>query len=62
MEQNHRARVSGEYPELEGEVALANSAHKMKTYYEWVQQGKKDEPSQSNWNQVSLKKLLTGRS
>jgi predicted lipoprotein with Yx(FWY)xxD motif len=61
MEHNHDARASGDYPELEGEVALANSAYKMKTFYEWVKQEKKEDGQQSNWNQVSLGKLLTGR-
>ena len=62
MEHNHNARVSGDYPELEGEIALANSAYKMKTFREWVAQGKKEDGAQGNWNQVSLGKLLTGRS
>jgi hypothetical protein len=63
MEQNHYARASGDYPELESEVALANSAYKMKTFYEWVgqnQEKKEDMPSR-DWNQVSLAKLFTGR-
>jgi hypothetical protein len=62
MELNHNARVSGDYPEIEGEIALANSAYKMKTYYEWVKQGKTSEAPQRSWNQVSVGKLLTGRS
>jgi len=62
MEQNHHARISGAYPELDSEVALANEAGKMKTYSEWVKERKKDDGGQGNWNQVSLGKLLTGRS
>ena len=64
MEQNHYARASGDYPELSGEVALANSAYKMKTFYEWVKlkQEKKETSTRSrDWNQVSLAKLFTGR-
>lgn len=64
IEQNDYARASGDYPELAGEVALANSAYKMQTYYEWVKQEKltkKEEAQPANWNQVSLRKLLTGR-
>ena len=62
MEHNHNARLAGDYPELEDEVNLASSASRMKTYYEWVKQGKDEQGTQGNWNQVSLWKLLTGRS
>lgn len=63
MEQNHYARASDDYPELAGEVALANSAYRMKTFYEWVKQKeeKKGEAPARNWNEASLRKLLTGR-
>ena len=62
MEQNHYARTSGDYPELAGEVALANSAYRMKSFYEWVKQKEeKEEAPARNWNEVSLGKLLTGR-
>ena len=63
MEQNYHARASGDYPELEGEVALANSVYRMKTYYEWVKlkQSRKEAAQPRNWNEVSLGKLMTGR-
>jgi hypothetical protein len=66
MEQNHYARASGDYPELQAEVALANSAYRMKTYYEWLKlkQERKEEAQEAEprkWNEVSLGKLLTGR-
>ena len=49
--------------DIAGEVALANSAYRMKTFYEWVKQKeeKKGEAPARNWNEVSLQKLLTGR-
>lgn len=61
IELNHHARVSGKYTEHEAEIALANSAYKMKTYEEWKAQEKKEDAGEGNWNQASLGKLLTGR-
>ncbi|TVY80782.1 putative transporter MCH2 [Lachnellula suecica] len=58
---NHQARISGEYPECEPGVQLANSVYKMRTYYEWKSQEKREDVQSGNWNQVSLGKLLTGK-
>ena len=65
IELNHYARMNGEYPTYEAEVALANSAYRMQTYYEYIQmkQVRKETGSGGgNWNQVSIGKLVTGRS
>ncbi|KAF4625084.1 hypothetical protein G7Y89_g13085 [Cudoniella acicularis] len=69
IEKHHYAYVAGEYPSCDSEIALANSAYKMKTYFEWKSQERKERKEErkedtsgaGNWNQVSLGKLLTGR-
>jgi hypothetical protein len=58
---NYHARNTGEYPELEGEIRLANEAFTMRSYYEWVKDGKRDTVVQEGWNNLSIGKLLTGR-
>lgn len=61
VERSHHARTSGEYPECEKELELARSACKMKSYEEWLVQGRDAEANSENWNQVSVGKLLTGK-
>ncbi|KAE9375819.1 NAD(P)-binding protein [Stipitochalara longipes BDJ] len=62
IELNYHARNSGEYPSVTEEIGLANQAYKMKTCYEWFKQEKeKAAPTDENWNQLSIGKLLTGR-
>lgn len=59
---NHELRASGEYPDFDEEVALARSAARLQTYYEWKLQTKKEATGLGRWNKVSIVKLLTGRS
>jgi hypothetical protein len=61
IERHHHARTTGEYPELKEEIRLANEAYGMRSYYEWVAQGKKDVAAKEGWNGLSVGKLLTGR-
>jgi len=61
IELNYHARVSGDYPSANEEISLANTAYKMKNCYEWFKQEKRGAPTESNWNQLSIGKLLTGR-
>jgi hypothetical protein len=61
IELNYHARVSGDYPSAKEEIGLANTAYKMKNCYEWFKQEKKEAPTDGNWNQLSIGKLLTGR-
>ena len=61
LERFHQDRMSGEYRSYEAEVSLANSAYKMKTYYEWIVEEKKEKIEAANWNQISFWKLITGR-
>jgi len=61
IERSYHARTSGEYPECEGELQLAISAYKMKSYEEWLSQGRDADERGENWNQVSVRKLLTGK-
>jgi len=59
---NHELRASGEYPDFDEEVALARSAARLQTYYEWKLQAKKEATGLGRSNKVSIVKLLTGRS
>ncbi len=61
IERSYHARTSGEYPECEGELQLAISAYKMKSYEEWLSQGRDADERGENWNQVSVSKLLTSK-
>ncbi|KAK0100781.1 hypothetical protein ONS95_007230 [Cadophora gregata] len=61
IERSHHARISGEYPECEKELELARSAAKMKSYEEWLVQGRDAEGNSENWNKVSVGKLVTGK-
>ncbi|KAJ8096497.1 hypothetical protein POJ06DRAFT_263978 [Lipomyces tetrasporus] len=61
IERNHSDRISGAYPSCDAEVSLANSAYRMRTYYERTAQSKEEKNEARNWNQVSLWKLATGR-
>ncbi|PSS06762.1 hypothetical protein M430DRAFT_46100 [Amorphotheca resinae ATCC 22711] len=73
LEKSHRARVEGEYPQLENEVSLANEVFEirmMRTYYDWLRTRKRQRRMErlgesrsrkAKWNQLSLGKLLTGR-
>ena len=61
LERHHHARKAGDYLELEEEIRLANQAFRMRSYYEFIKQGKKDEVVKEGWNKLSVGKLLTGR-
>jgi hypothetical protein len=61
LEQHHHVRKTDEYPELEEEIRLANEAYRMRSYYEWIKQGKKEEVVKEGWNNLSVGKLLMGR-
>jgi hypothetical protein len=61
LERHQHMRADGEYPELEEEIRLANDAYTMRSYYEWVKQGKKEAVVKEGWNKLYVGKLLTGR-
>ena len=61
IEQQYHARKEGEYPEFEEEVRLANEAFRMRSYYEWVKDEKREVVAKEGWNKLSVVKLLTGR-
>jgi hypothetical protein len=61
MERHHHARTAGEYPTLGEEVRLANEAFKMRSFYEWARDKKRDLVVKEGWNKLSIGKLLTGR-
>ncbi len=61
IERHHHARTAEEYPELQKEIRLANQAFKMRGYFEWAKEEKKEEGLKEGWNKLSVAKLLAGR-
>ncbi len=65
IESRHEYKEKGAFPTFEDEWQLAKSVCKMQSFEEWTRSQKEKKaarPAASAWNNVSLFKLLTGRS
>jgi hypothetical protein len=63
LEEQHEARIKGNIPHLNEEIELATSVCKMQTFEQFIAKGQVAQvDGKRNWNQLSLFKLLTGRS